>query len=110
MSIKSDNKLTSEQMDGVVGGSWDESYCMDLKNAYDRKLPGFEKMNPEDGSVMVYCMDNWDSVVGQLKTMFAGYGIDMTYRGKYTEKNIYSYKGQRISIDQAWQIIDGKKI
>jgi len=101
-------KLTDEQMGEVVGGSWIESYAIDLKNAYERKLPGFEKMNPLDGDTAVYCLKNWDTVVGQLKTMFAGYGIEMTYMGKPTEKNVYTYKGKNITIDRAWEIIDGK--
>lgn len=110
MNSKHEYKLTDEQMNEVVGGSWIESYGVDLKNAYDRKLPGFENMNPLDGDTAVYCLKNWDTVVGQLKTMFAGYGITMTYKGKPTENNVYSYQGKNITIDQAWKVIDGKKI
>lgn len=103
-------KLTEEQMENVAGGSWIESYGIDLKNAYDRKLPGFENMNPEDGDTAVYCLQNWDKVVGQLKDMFAQHGITMTYMGKPTEDNIYQFQGKNITNDQAWAIVDGKKI
>jgi len=103
------DKLSVEDMDKVAGGSWIESYGVDLKNAYERKIPGFEKMNPLDSDTAVYCLKNWDSVVDKLKTMFAGYGIEMTYNGKPFEKNIYNYNGKSITIDEAWQIIDGKR-
>ena len=101
-------KLSKEQMNEITGGSWGESYFIDLKNAYERKIPGFERMDPMETETAVYCLQNWDSVVNKLKDMFAGYGITMTYNGKPTEDNVYMYQGKKISIDQAWQIIDGK--
>ena len=101
-------RLTDEQMKDIAGGSWGESYFIDLKNAYARKMPGFENMNPMEGDTAVYCLQNWDTVVGKLKDMFAQHGIEMTYRGKPTEENIYMYKGKQVSIDEAWKIIDGK--
>lgn len=109
--ILKDELLSEEQLDGVNGGSWIESYGIDLKHAYDRKLPGFENLNPGDVNTAAYCLKNWtsgDNVVGKLKDMFAGYGIDMKYNGKPFEKNIYSYNGKQITEDQAWNIIDGK--
>ncbi len=102
------SKLSLDEMDNVAGGSWIESYAIDLNNAYERKLPGFEKMNPYDSETAVYCLKNWDSVVSKLKTMFAGYGIEMTYNGKPTEENVYTYNGNKVTIDEAWKIIDSK--
>ena len=101
------DKLTAEQLDEVVGGSWMESYGVDLQNAFERKLPGFENMNPTDPNTMAYCLQNWDKVVGQLKDMFAQHGIEMTYKGKFMESNIYTYQGQSITRDEAWKIIGG---
>ena len=108
MKNNANDKLTAEQLDEVVGGSWMESYGVDLQNAFTRKLSGFEKLNPVEPKTMEYCLQNWDKIVGQLKTMFAKHGIDMTYNGKPFDPNIYSYKGKQITRDQAWDIIDGK--
>ena len=108
MKTNAEKILTEEQMDGVVGGSWMESYGVDLQNAFERKLPGFEKMNPVEPETMAYCLQNWDKIVGQLKTMFAKHGVDMKYNGKPFDPNIYSYKGKQITRDEAWNIIDGK--
>ena len=108
MKINKENTLTEKQLDDVVGGSWMESYGVDLQNAFSRKLPGFEKMNPVEPETMAYCLQNWDKVVGQLKTMFANHGIKMTYNGKPFDPNIYSFKGKEITRDRAWDIIDGK--
>ena len=108
MKANRENVLTEEQLGGVAGGSWMESYGVDLENAFSRKLPGFEKMNPVEPETMSYCLQNWDKVIGQLKTMFANHGIEMTYNGKPFDPNIYSYKGKQITRDQAWDIIDGK--
>ena len=99
-------KLTVGQMKDIAGGSWGESYFIDLKNAYDRKMKGFENMDPMSGDTAVYCLQNWDSVVGNLKDMFARHGIEMTYKGKPTESNIYMYEGKKITSDEAWKIID----
>ena len=110
MSAKFDNnaRLSTEQLEGVAGGSWQESYFQDLKNASDRNMEGFKGMDPYNADTAVYCLQNWDKVVGQLKDMFARHGIEMTYKGKPNEDNIYTYQGKTITREEAWKIIDGK--
>lgn len=111
-AILKDEILKDADLEQVAGGSWIESYGGDLKNAYERKIPGFEKMDPMKPDVAIYCLQNWtdgDNVVGKLKTMFAGYGIEMTYNGKPFDPNTYTYKGKQITRDEAWKIIDGGK-
>lgn len=102
--------LKDAQLDEVTGGSWMESVG-DCINAYERKIPGFDKIDPKTADGAIYLLKNWtegDNVVGQLKTMFAKYGIDMTYNGKPFDPNTYTYKGKQITQDEAWNIIDGK--
>ncbi|MBQ7454478.1 MAG: hypothetical protein IJS69_05460 [Selenomonadaceae bacterium] len=108
--ILKDEQLTEEQLNEVAGGSWMESVS-DCVQAFDRKIPGFNKIDPRSTEGAVYLLKNWtegDNVVGQLKKMFAGYGIDMTYEGKPFDPNTYTYKGKTITQDEAWKIIDGK--
>ena len=108
--ILKDEILKDEQLDQVAGGSWMESVG-DFNNAFQRKLPGFDKIDPNTSEGAIYLLKNWtdgDNVVGQLKNMFTKYGIDMTYNGKPFDPNTYTYKGKQISQDEAWKIIDGK--
>ena len=108
--ILKDEILNDAQLDEVTGGSWMESVG-DFNNAYERKLPGFDKIDPKTADGAIYLLKNWtegDNVVGQLKTMFAKYGIDMTYNGKPFDPNTYTYNGKQITQDEAWNIIDGK--
>ena len=108
--ILKDEILSEEQLNEVAGGSWGES-LNDVNNAFQRKIPGFEKINPTTSDGAIYLLKNWtegDNVVGQLKNMFAKYGIDMTYNGKPFDPNIYIYNGKKISQYEAWKIIDGK--
>ena len=102
--------MNEEELDQVAGGSWGES-VRDFNNAFTRKIPGFEKIDPMSTEGIKYMLQNWtegDNIVGKLKGMFASHGIDMTYNGKPFEDNIYSYKGKQITQDEAWAIIDGK--
>ncbi len=102
--------LNDEQLNAVAGGSWIESVS-DFCNAFDRKIPGFDKIDPKTSDGVIYLLKNWtegDNVVGQLKDMFARYGIEMTYEGKPFDPNTYSYQGKVISQADAWKIIDGK--
>ena len=102
--------LKDAELEQVAGGSWMESVG-DCINAFDRKLHGFNKIDPRTGEGAAYLLQNWtdgDNVVGQLQKMFAQHGIEMTYNGKPFDPNIYSYKGKQISQDEAWKIIDGK--
>ena len=101
------DKMTAEQLDKVVGGSWTQAF-MDIEDAYVRKLPGFENLEPYKDSTMKYCLHNWDKVVGQLKDLFAQHGIEMTHKGPFLEDNIYTYQGKSITRDEAWKIIDRK--
>lgn len=108
--ILKDEILNDEQLKSVAGGSWGESVG-DVMNAFERKIPGFQNINPLTPEGVTYLLQNWtdgDNVVGKLKTMFAGYGIDMTYNGKPFDPNTYTYKGKMITQDEAWKIIDGK--
>lgn len=108
--ILKDEILSDQQLDDVAGGSWGQSVG-DVMNAFNRKIPGFDKIDPNSSEGAVYLLKNWtdgDNVVGKLKTMFAGYGIDMTYNGKPFDSNTYTYKGKSITQDEAWKIIDGK--
>ena len=108
--ILKDEILTDSELENVAGGSWGESVG-DYLNAFDRKIPGFDKIDPRSGEGATYLLKNWtegDNVVGQLKKMFASHGIVMTYEGKPFDPNTYSYNGKQISQDEAWKIIDGK--
>lgn len=108
--ILKDEILKDEELEQVAGGSWGESVG-DFVNAFDRKLPGFDKINPKSSEGAVYMLKNWtdgDNIVGKLKNMFASYGIEMTYNGKPFDENTYTYNGKKISQDEAWKIIDGK--
>lgn len=110
-AVLENEKLNDEQLTEVSGGSWIESYSVDLANAFKNKIPGFENLDPADPKTIAYCLANWtsgDNVVGKLKNMFAGYGIEMTYKGKPSEGNIYKYNGEVISRERAWQIINGQ--
>ena len=108
--ILKDEILSEEQLNEVAGGSWVES-LNDVNNAFQRKIPGFEKINPTTADGAIYLLKNWtdgDNIVGRLEKMFASHGITMTYNGKPFDPNIYSYNGKSITQEQAWKIIDGK--
>lgn len=108
MKLDKENKLTNEELEQVAGGHCGDS-CADMKRAYERQMPGFENMDPLSMDTMVYCLKNWDTVVGQLKDMFAQYGIEMTYKSDPLEDNLYMYQGRRITNGQAWQILDSQR-
>lgn len=108
--ILKDEILKDADLEQVAGGSWMESVG-DVNEAFNRKLPGFENINPTTTEGVIYLLKNWtdgDNVVGKLKNMFAGYGIEMTYEGKPFDPNTYTYQGKKITQDEAWKIIDGK--
>ena len=46
--------------------------------------------------------------VDKMAEFFASHGIEMTYKGKFLESNIYKFNGKEISRQDAWNIIDGK--
>ena len=108
--ILKDEILNEDQLNEVAGGSWGES-LNDVNNAFQRKIPGFEKINPTTADGAIYLLKNWtegDNVVGKLEKMFASHGITMTYNGKPFDPNTYTYNGKSITQDEAWKIIDGK--
>ena len=108
--ILKDEILSDDQLDQVACGSWGESVG-DYLNAFDRKIPGFDKIDPKSADGAIYLLQNWtegDNVVGKLEKMFASHGITMTYNGKPFDPNSYSYNGKSITQDEAWKIIDGK--
>ena len=108
MKFDKENKLTEDELEQVAGGHCGNSYA-DMKKAYERQMPGFENMDPNSLDTMVYCLENWDKVLGQLKDMFAQYGIEMTYKSDPLEDNLYMYQGRRITNGQAWQILDSQR-
>ncbi|MBR3623035.1 MAG: hypothetical protein IKN43_06780 [Selenomonadaceae bacterium] len=108
MQLDKEHKLTNEELEQVAGGHCGDSY-KDMRQAYERQMPGFEKLDPESLDTMVYCLKNWDTVVGDLKNMFAQYGIEMTYKSDPLEDNLYMYQGRRITNGQAWQILDSQR-
>ncbi len=108
--IRKDEILSDDELDRVAGGSWIESVA-DVNNAFQRKIPGFDKIDPVTADGAIYLLKNWtqgDNVVGKLEKMFASHGITMTYNGKPFDPNTYSYNGKSITQDEAWKIIDGK--
>ena len=108
--ILKDEIMSEEELDQVAGGSWGES-VRDFNNAFTRKIPGFENIDPMSTEGVKYMLQNWtenDNIVGKLKNMFASHGIEMIYNGKPFEDNIYKFNGKNISQDDAWKIIDGK--
>ena len=108
MKLNKENKLSNDELGQVAGGHCGNSY-KDMQRAYDRQMPGFENMDPSNIATMVYCLNNWDKVVGELKNMFAQYGIEMTYKSDPLEDNLYMYQGRRITDGQAWQILDSQR-
>ena len=108
MKFDKENKLSVDELEQVAGGHCGESYS-DMRQAYNRQMPGFENMDPSSLDTMAYCLKNWDTVVGQLKNMFARYGIEMTYNSDPLTDNLYMYQGRRITNGQAWQILDSQR-
>ena len=102
--------MSEEELEQVAGGSWGES-VRDFNNAFEKKIPGFENIDPMSTEGVKYMLQNWtenDNIVGKLKNMFASHGIEMIYNGKPFDSNTYIYNGKQITKDEAWQIIDGK--
>ena len=77
--ILQDELMTDEELENVAGGSWGES-VRDFNNAFTRKIPGFENIDPMSTEGVKYMLQNWtenDNIVGKLKNMFASHGIEM---------------------------------
>lgn len=102
--------MSEEELENVAGGSWME-FTADMLDAKKRGVPGFENLdfNPDSDLIKMIGDDNLrHQYVDKVANFFASHGITMEYHGKMLESNIYTYKGNQISREQAWNIIDGK--
>ena len=103
--------MNDEELDKVAGGSWLE-FTADMLDAKKRGIAGFENLdlsNPNSDLIKMIGDDKLrHQYVDKVGAVFASHGITMTYKGKFLEENIYTYKGNQISREQAWNIVDGK--
>lgn len=102
--------MSDEELDKVAGGSWVE-FTSDMLEAKKRGFAGFENLDFNSDSDLIKMIgdDNLrHQYVEKMGAVFASYGITMEYKGKFSEDNIYTYKGNQITREQAWDIIDGK--
>ena len=104
-------KLSDNELDQVAGGSWLE-FTADMLDAKKRGIAGFENLdlsNPNSDLIKMIGDDKLrHQYVGKVGALFASHGITMEYNGKFLEENIYTYKGNKITREQAWNIVDGK--
>ena len=102
--------MNEDELDKVAGGSWVE-FTADMLDAKKRGIPGFENLEIDANSDLIKMIgdDNLrHQYVDKVANLFASHGIEMTYKGKFLESNIYKFNGKEISREQAWNIIDGK--
>ena len=102
--------MNEDELDKVAGGSWVE-FTADMLDAKKRGIPGFENLEIDANSDLIKMIDNdklRHQYVDKISNLFASHGIEMTYKGKFLESNIYKFNGKEISREQAWNIIDGK--
>ena len=103
-------KLSDNELDKVAGGSWLE-FTADMLDAKKRGIAGFENLdfNPNSDLIKMIGDDKLrHQYVEKVGAVFASHGITMEYNGKFLEENIYTYKGNKITREQAWNIVDGK--
>ena len=104
-------QLSDEELDHVAGGSWLE-FTADMLDAKKRGIAGFEGLdltNPNSDIIKMIGDDKLrHQYVDKVAAVFASHGITMTYKGKFLEANTYTYKGNSITREQAWNIVDGK--
>ena len=108
--ILAEEILSDEELDNVAGGSWLE-FTADMLDAKKRGIAGFENVGLDANSDLVKMIgdDNLrHKYVDKVGAVFASHGIEMTYNGKFLEKNIYKFNGKEITRQQAWDIVDGK--
>ena len=108
--ILAEEILSDEELEGVAGGSWME-FTDDMLKANERGIAGFENVGLDANSDLVKMIgdDNLrHKYVEKVGALFASHGIEMTYNGKFLEKNIYKFNGKEITRQQAWDIVDGK--
>ena len=103
--------LSDEELDNVAGGSWLE-FTADMLDAKKRGIAGFENLDPTNPNSDLIKMIGDDNLrhqyVDKVSAVFASHGIEMTYKGKFLESNIYKFNGKEISREDAWKIVDGK--
>ena len=109
--ILAEEILSDEELDNVAGGSWLE-FTADMLDAKKRGIAGFENLdltNPDSDLIKMIGDDKLrHQYVDKVGALFASHGIEMTYNGKFIEKNIYKFNGKEITRQQAWDIVDGK--
>ena len=108
--IKKEEIMSDEELDQVAGGSWIE-FTADMLDAKKRGIAGFENLdfNPDSDLIKMIGDDNLrHQYVDKVAALVASHGITMEYHGKMLESNIYTYQGNQITREQAWNIIDGK--
>ena len=102
--------MSDDELNNVAGGSWVE-FTADMLDAKKRGIPGFETIELDANSDLIKMIgdDNLrHKYVDKVGAVFAAHGITMEYNGKFLEKNTYTYKGNQITRQQAWDIVDGK--
>lgn len=108
--ILDEEMLNDDQLEGVTGGSWME-FTADMLDAQKRGIAGFSNLNFDANSDLMKMIGDENlrhQYVQKVADLFAAHGIEMTYKGKILEKNIYKFNGAEISREEAWKIIDGK--
>ena len=103
-------QLSDEELDKVAGGSWLE-FTDDMLKAKERGIAGFENLGFDADSDLIKMIGDdklRHQYVDKVGAMFASHGIEMTYKGKFLESNIYKFNGKEISREDAWKIVDGK--
>ena len=110
MAEMKDEIMNDEDLDKVAGGSWVE-FTADMLDAKKRGIAGFENLKIDANSDLIKMIGDdklRHQYVDKVANLFASHGIEMTYKGKFLESNIYKFNGKEISREQAWNIIDGK--
>ena len=109
--ILKDELLSDAELDQVAGGTWMQ-FTADMLDAKKRGFAGFESIDMSNPDSDLFKMINDDKLrhqyVDKVANVFAAHGITMEYKGKFLESNVYTYKGNQITRQQAWDIIDGK--
>lgn len=109
--ILKDEILSEEELDNVNGGSWVE-FTADMLDAKKRGIAGFENLdlsNPDSDLIKMIGDDKLrHQYVDKVAGLFAAHGVTMEYKGKFLEANTYTYQGNQITREQAWNIVDGK--
>lgn len=110
-NINNEEIMSDEELDQVAGGSWVE-FTADMLDAHKRGIAGFENIDLNNPNSDLFKMIGDDKLrhqyVDKVAGVFAAHGITMEYHGKFLEDNVYTYQGNQITREQAWNIVDGK--